>query len=242
LYKSGKAYKDTNLHVLAGDINRVQAPRPPVMYKREMVMADAPQVAHQAHEGYHFYSIPFKVNLANNEKTQIKFIDLDTISIARKYNTRVSNPLYLHGERKHGVTQYIEIKKLNIPLPKGVVRTYSKLKKQNILLGESSLGHTPKNTPIKLTLGKNFDIKVKETIQSRNDDKNYLSSKVLYSVKNNSNEKKTVELLVPFNRNKTSTINTTKPYKFKNGNQLSFKIELKAEETQKFNVSFRAKR
>ena len=242
MYKSGKAYKDTNLHVLAGDINRVQAPRPPVMYKREMVMADAPQVAHQAHEGYHFYSIPFKVNLANNEKTQIKFISLDTIPVSRKYNTRVSNPLYLHGERKHSVTQYIEISKLDIPLPKGVVRTYSKLKKQNILLGESSLGHTPKNTPIKLTLGKNFDIKVKETIQSRNDDKNYLSSKVLYSVKNNSNEKKTVELLVPFNRNKTSTINTTKPYKFKNGNQLSFKIELKAEETQKFNVSFRAKR
>jgi len=241
--RSGKSYKNTNLYVLAGDINRVTQPRIERRYvKAKAMMQDAPTVSHKAHEGYHFYSIPFKVNLANNEKTQIKFISKNAIPIERRYIARATNPLYLHSEIKHNVTQYIAIKKLPFPLPKGVVRTYSKLNSQNILLGESSLSHTPKETPIKLTLGKNFDLKVKESIQKRSDNKRYLDASVLYTLKNSSNEKKIIELLVPFNKNTTSTIETSKAYKFKNGNQLSFKISLNAKKTLTFLVRFRSKR
>ncbi|PHQ65494.1 MAG: hypothetical protein COB99_03645 [Sulfurimonas sp.] len=240
--RSGKAYKNTKLHVLAGDINRAQRPKPRYKYERTMAMQSAPAVAHQAHEGYHFYTIPFKVNLSNNEKTQIKFITQNTIPIKRRYTASASNPLYLHGEKKHSVTQFIEIKKLDFVLPKGVVRTYSKLNKSNILLGETSISHTPKDTPIKLTLGKNFDLKVKETIKKRSDTKSYLSATVLYTLKNSSDEKKTLELLVPFNKNTTSTIETSKKYKFKHGNKLSFKVVLDAKKTETFQVSFRSKR
>ncbi len=243
--RSGKAYKDTNLHVLAGDINRVKKtePRPSYRYKQVMsVMDSAPEVTHKAYEGYHFYTIPFKVNLANNEKTQIKFITQNDIEIKRRYSATTSNPLYLHSKKKHSVTQFIDIKKLPLPLPKGIVRTYSKLNSSNILLGESSISHTPKNTPINLTLGKNFDIKVKETTQKRSDSKKYLSSTILYTLKNTSDKKKTLELLIPFNKNDTSTIETSKKYKFKQGNKLSFKIILDANKTEVFQISFRSKR
>ncbi len=116
--RSGKAYEDTKLHVLAGDINRVQELRPQYRYDKAMVMQTAPNVSHQAHEGYHFYSVPFKVNLANNEKTQIKFISQNAIPIKRKYQATVSNPLYLQSEQKHNVSQYIEIKKPVLPSSK----------------------------------------------------------------------------------------------------------------------------
>ena len=99
----------------------------------------APDVAHIAHEGYHFYTIPFKVSLANNEKTQIKFLSQNSIDIKRKYNSTMQDPSFLSGEQKHDVTQYITLKGLDKPLPKGIVRSYSKLKDTNILLGESSL-------------------------------------------------------------------------------------------------------
>ena len=125
-----------------------------------MAVNDAPAVAHQAVEGYHLYSVPFKVSLANNEKTQIKFIDKRSLKIQRTYTAQLSNPLYLRGESKHDVTQYINLKGLDIALPKGIVRTYTKSNSQSLLLGESSLKHTPKDTPIKLKIGKNFDIKV----------------------------------------------------------------------------------
>ncbi len=240
--RSGKAYKDTNLHVLAGDINRATQAKPQYRYKSMAMMDSAQTVSHNAYEGYHFYSVDFKVNLANNEKTQIKFITQNSIPIQRKYSTTVSNPLHLYSEKKYSVTQFIEIQKLPFPLPKGVVRTYSKLNSNNILLGESSLNHTPKDTPIKLTIGKNFDLKVTETIQKRSDNKRYLDAKVLYTLKNSSNEKKTVEVLIPFNKKSTSTIDTTKAYKFKYGNQLSFKIVINAKKTEKLIVKFRSKR
>lgn len=240
--RSGKAYKNTKLHVLAGDINRAQRPKPLYKYENVRAMQSSPDVAHQAHEGYHFYTIPFKVNLTNNEKTQIKFITQNAIPIKRKYSAYMSNPLYLQGEQEHDVTQFIEIEKLDFPLPKGVVRTYSKLNKENILLGESSVSHAPRDTPINITLGKNFDLKVKETIQKRTDSKSYLNSTILYTIKNNSDEKKTLELLIPFNKNTSSTIDTSKKYEFKQGNKISFKIVLDAKKTQTFQVSFRSKR
>ncbi|MDA3907656.1 MAG: hypothetical protein PF437_01075 [Sulfurimonas sp.] len=240
--RSGKAYEDTKLYVLAGDINRAKEPKPQYRYEKAMVMQTAPEVSHQAHEGYHFYTIPFKVNLANNEKTQIKFITKNAVPIKRRYQVSVSNPLYLHSEQKHSVSQYIEINKLDFPLPKGVVRTYSKLNKKNILLGESSISHTPKDTPINLTLGKNFDLSVKESINKRSDTKEYLEASVLYSIKNSSDEKKILELLIPFNKNSTSSVKTSKDYKFKQGTKLSFKIVVDSSKTETFQVIFRSKR
>jgi len=242
--RSGKAYKNTQLNLLAGDINRAYQPRVQRRYLKSvaMVQDSAPRVEHKAYEGYHFYTVPFKVNLANNEKTQIKFITQNNINIKRKYRANLSNPLYFHSQAQHSVTQYIELEKLDIVLPKGVVRTYSKLDGKNILLGESSLSHTPKDTTIKLTIGKNFDVKVKESIVSRDDDKYYMEATVVYEVKNTSDDEKTIELLIPFNKNKTSTIKTSKPYKFVHGNKLSFKIKVDAEDSVSFKVNFRSKR
>nr|WP_321267831.1 hypothetical protein [uncultured Sulfurimonas sp.] len=238
--RSGKAYKETKLHVLAGDINRVQKEQVNYRYAKEMVVM-SPEVTHQAHEGYHFYTIPFNVNLANNEKTQIKFITQNNIDIKRLYFAKLSNPLYLQNEQKHSVTQSIEIEKLDFVLAKGVVRTYSKLNKENILLGESSLAHTPKNTPVHLRLGENFDLKVKETIQKRSDTKSYLNADVLYTLSNSSDEKKTIEILIPFNKDSSSSIDTSQTYTFKNGNNISFEISLDAKQTKTFEVSFRSK-
>ncbi|WP_324171352.1 hypothetical protein [Sulfurimonas sp.] len=241
--RSGKAYKDTKLHVLAGNINRVQKVKQSTQYTREMAaMQTSFNVSHRSYEGYHFYSVPFNVNLANNEKTQIKFITQNSIPIKRKYNATLSNPLYLNSEISHNVTQYIEIQELKIPLPKGVVRTYSKLKEENILLGESNLEHTPKDTIIKLVLGKNFDIKIKESVENYSDNDKYLDATISYTIKNSSNKKKTIELLIPFNKNSTSSVETAKSFSFKNGNLLSFKVVVEAQKSENFSVRFRSKR
>ena len=212
---SGKAFKDTNLYLLAGDINRVREHR----VQREMVkmlrVADSsPNISQQAHEGYHFYTVPFKVTLANNEKTQLKFISQKNLDIKREYSSRMNNPNYFRGEIQHNVTQYITLKGLEYPLPKGVVRTYSKLEKTNILLGESSIPHTPKNTTIKLKLGKNFDVKVKETMLNYDDGTWNLDVDIKYSIKNSSDKEKNVEILVPFNKNSGSKVSSDENYRF----------------------------
>ncbi|MEA2112065.1 MAG: hypothetical protein U9P71_08465 [Campylobacterota bacterium] len=242
--RSGKAFKDTNLHVLAGDINRAQ--RPEVKYRKAMVMsapmAEQDNVAHVAHEGYHFYSIPFKVNLANNEKTQIKFIDEKNLHVNRRYDVYLSNPNYLHGEVKRGVNQYIHFDGMDFPLPKGIVRTYSKSKGMTILLGETSIKHTAKDTPIHLRLGENFDVKVTQTVVKRNDDRRYYDATVKYVVKNSSNENKKVELQVPFNNNSTSSIDSSMAYRYKKGNLVTYTVVVNAESSESFEVNYRSKK
>jgi len=241
--RSGKSFKDTKLSLLAGDINRAE--KRPVMYKnmRAMTAMDSSaQVTHQAYEGYHFYTIPFNVTLANNEKTQIKFVTKRDISIAKEYSSMLSNPLYLRGESKASVSQYIIIKALDIPLPKGVIRSYSKLKEQTILLGESSLQHTPKDTDIKLRLGKNFDTTLTQKILSRDDSKRWYEAEVLYTLKNSSKEAKQVEILVPFNRDVDSKIKTTQKYSFTKGNLVTFSIKIEAEQTKSFKVKYESKK
>jgi len=240
--RSGKRFESTKLSLLAGDINRVH--KRPVRYKnvRSVAMMDTPRVSHKAYEGYHFYSIPFKVTLANNEKTQLKFLSRNALDITREYSTTLGNPLYLQGERKSDVMQYISFKALDVALPKGVVRTYSKLDSQSILLGETQLEHTPKNTDIKLQVGKNFDIKVTQEVLSRDDSKKWFDVEVKYSIKNSSNSTKTIELLVPFNKHEDSKIKTKHKYRFTKGNLVTFSLEVKANETKSFKVNFESKK
>lgn len=240
--RSGKKFSDTSLYVLAGEINRASKPT----IRREMIyaksMAASAPVQQEAHEGYHFYIIPFKVNLANSEKTQIKFTDKKSLKFSRKYSATLQNPLYLRGEIRSDVTQYIHLKGLDIPLPRGVVRTYSKLRDTSILLGETNIQHTPKDTDIELKLGKNFDLKVTQNVVSRDDSQRYFIADVEYKVKNSSNQTKTVELLVPFNRNKNSIVKSSQNYKFTKGNFVTFSLIIKANATKSFKVHFESKK
>lgn len=241
--RSGKAFKNTLLHVLAGDINTLKQPRQNYTLMKSMpkMEENSPAVTHQAYEGYHFYTIPFKVNLANNEKTQIKFISQDNISVQRKYKVQVSNPNYFSGEVKHEVYQHVAIKGFTFAAPKGILRSYSKLGSTNILLGESLIPHTPKDMPLSLTLGKIFDIKVKETLIKRDRSTWYHDNSVQYSIKNSSNENKTIEMLVPFSNNSSDEVKSKEKYTLIQGNILAFHILVKANTTKKFNVYYKNK-
>jgi len=240
--RSGKKFTDTKLYVLAGDINRPQRPQNIYRLTKSITSENTDKVIQQAHEGYHFYTIPFKVNIANNETTQIKYISKKNIPIKRIYKTTLSNPNYFNGETKHSVIQYIHLKGLDFPLPKGIVRSYSKLNGMTILLGETNIRHTPKKTAINLKLGKNFDLKVIQSIARRDDTKLYRDTTINYTVKNSSKNTKTVKLLIPFNKNSSSTIRTKQSYKFTKGNMVTFTVKVKGESSQSFKARFRTKR
>jgi len=238
--RSGKSYNDTQLHVLAGDVNTIQTIQPKrYRYAR---MASSESVVHQEHEGYHFYSVPFKVDISDQEKTQIKFLTKKNINIKRLYKAVVSHPRTLISQIKHSVAQIIEMQKLDTPLPKGVVRTYSPLKNQNIFLGESLISHTPKDTSVELAIGNSFDLTLKEEIVFRSDTKEHYDTTIKYTLKNSSNETKVIEVLVPFNKNSSSVVKTKEKFSYKNGNLVSFKIKLDANQENNFNVNFISKK
>ncbi len=243
--RSGKRFEDIKLNLLAGDINRAPTQR---LYadavRVEKSMAAAP-VAHQAHEGYHFYSVPFNVTIANNEKTQVKFIDQPRHKLKRLYDVRMQHPFNTAQEQKRPVNQYVELSKFSMPLPGGIVRTYSKAGDTTVLLGETRLENTPKNEKVKLRIGTNFDLIAKNKLVERSDDSRYYGAKVAYTLINRSDSAKTVDVDIPGIVERTkhlSTIKTRLPYTRPDGYTLRFAITLKAGETKTWDVSYRTKK
>lgn len=239
--RSGKRFDNTKLSLLAGNIQKkpIQVQR---LYKNMHAMNDSVKVEEKPFEGYHLYTIPFPVTIADNEITQIKFVQENNITIQRLYYATLSNPFYLKGEKKSDVSQFIAFKGLGIPLPKGEVRIYSQLNKQTILLGENSIKHTPKETTVKLKMGTNFDVKVTQKTTKRSDTDVWLNVDVAYTLSNNSDTNKTVELFVPFNTHKDSTIRTDETYTFTKGNLVTFSINVEANSTKEFNVNYESKK
>ncbi|MEA1955693.1 MAG: hypothetical protein U9N02_04280 [Campylobacterota bacterium] len=240
---SGKKFKNTQLSILAGNINLIKERN--IIQKNIRMMSssdNATEVKHKNHEGYHIYKIPNKVELSNNEITQIKFLTKENIYIEKKYESTMSYPRYLNSERKHTVIQYIDIKNLNIPIPNGTVNIYSKLDNNTIFLGQDKIDNTSKNRPIKIKIGINFNISVIEQIIKKDNNKKYFNSTINYTVKNDSNKDKIIEVLVPFNRNKNSIINTEQDYKLTKSNLISFNIFVKANSLKSFIVNYKNKK
>jgi len=238
---SGKSFRNTKLSLLAGDISRVYH-KERHLYKTTALRSPAPRVKEQSLEGYHFYTIPFKVTLANNEKTQIKFLDKNSLKIKRFYSAQMSNPLYLKTQREHAVKQSFLLDALDVALPKGSIRVYTKLDKQTILLGEQHLPHTASNTPLSITVGKNFDLKVTESIISRADTQTHFSVDVLYTLQNSSDTNKSINLLVPFNRQESSKVTSDVAHTFVKGNLLNFLVKIPAKQTENFKVHYESKK
>ncbi|WP_280332327.1 hypothetical protein [Sulfurimonas sp. C5] len=240
--RSGKSFKNSSLAFLAGDVNFVQNPTP-IAYKTMATLAESDMMPQeQSFSGYHYYKLPFKVNLPNNEKTQIKFLSLPSLKIAREYISTVQNPLYLHGEQKSSVMQEVSFQNGAQVLPKGVVRVYGKLDGQKILLGESNINHTPKNETLHLGIGKEFDLEVMQTLLQRDEQKHHISSAIQYSVKNSSKEEKTVTLRIPFYKERSAKVYSKEKYTYTKGNLVTFILPVKANTTKKFTVKFEKNR
>jgi len=240
--RSGKSFSNTQLALVAGDVNRVNKIDTRVHKEQLVYAAKAMDVKQEAFEGYHYYTIPFRVSLANNEKTQIKFLQKENLNVEREYEATLTNPLYLGSESKVPVMQYATFKGLDAPLPKGVLRTYGTLHEKTVLLGESSISHTPKGEQIKALLGKNFDLSVTQKplkLQSAN---SWISSDVAYSLRNASDAPKEITLLIPFTTEAGSIVESSQSYTITKGNFVTFKLLVDANSTQEFTVHFESRK
>lgn len=240
---SGKSFQNASLSFLAGDVNFANKPTPRA-YKAMAMMAesDALAVQEQSFSGYHHYKLPFKVDLSDQQTTQVKFLSLEGVKIKRSYIANLQNPLYFRGEQQSSVTQQISFKAPKQPLPSGTMRVYGKLDGESVLLGESQINHTPKNAQVDLNIGKEFDLKVTQTLLQRDEQKHSLYAKLLYTLKNSSKEKKTFTLQVPFEKSNTSKVTSQEKYSYTKGNLVTFIIELKPNTTKQFKVEFQRKR
>jgi hypothetical protein len=167
--RSGAAYPNAKLQLVAGDINLVQEElgrgRPlPIMAKAGAAEAEMSQ---EALFEYHLYTMERPTTIADNQTKQVALMSATSVPVKKELLFQGQNYYYsrqygeLGQKLKAGV--FIEFtnkgEDLGIPLPKGVVRVYKKDSKGNAqFIGEDRIDHTPKNETVRLKLGDAFDV------------------------------------------------------------------------------------
>lgn len=213
---SGTGYKDAQLKLVAGDVNRIRDEMVEMRFQAaDMAMpAAAPtQVAQREFFEYQLYEIARPVTVGNNETKQVEFVTRAGVAANTFYVYDGSAPFYGYGyaieDQYYGQTgittvgSYLEFSTgeesgVNADLPAGRVRVYQEdTDGAALLIGENTIKHTPKGEDIQLYLGNAFDL----VGERRQVDFRYVGSRVLqetYEIKlRNRKDDDTVEIRVP---------------------------------------------
>jgi len=164
---SGVAYRQAQVQLVAGELNRVREPVVAPM-ARGMVMAEAaPPPAEEAFSEYHLYTLPRATDIQNNQTKQVALLTASGIPVTRELVVR-GQPMPYRSETADGwVRQAVESRlrftnqegSLGVPLPAGVVRVYAQDSRGNAqFVGEDRIDHTPKGETLTLKLGESFDV------------------------------------------------------------------------------------
>ncbi len=178
--RSGATYEEAKLKLVAGDIHRAEE----LDYAVEKVAyeeapAAAPSVQERTFFEYHLYEVQRPVTVRDNQTKQVEFASATDVPAekffvydgapARFYGYAVDDPSYgtLTDKKVAVMLEFFngEEQGLGIALPKGKIRVYKKdVDGSELLVGEDSIDHTPKDESIQLSLGNAFDI-VGERVQ-----------------------------------------------------------------------------
>jgi hypothetical protein len=181
--QSGKSFDRARIKLMAGDVNKVQPPRPRYrMAMKAAVMAEAADaggmVTEKAFDEYHLYTMERPSTLRDREIKQVEFVrganiqakpiyvydgaqvqgfegwNYDMIRENREYGTQSNKKVTVVREFRNAETNH-----LGLPLPKGKLRFYRRdTDGQLQFTGENVIDHTPKDELIRVTLGNAFDL------------------------------------------------------------------------------------
>ncbi|MCL2485030.1 MAG: DUF4139 domain-containing protein, partial [Endomicrobia bacterium] len=160
--RSGAAYKNAKLKLVAGDVNIVRprmnyAYAEDAMYKSAvpMMAGGAPSFQEKSFFEYHIYELQRKTDLKNNEIKQIEFTSARNIPINKvfTFNASVNPKVTVNLEFKNS-----EDNNLGMPLPKGRVRVFKYDGDSMEFVGEDQIDHTPKDAKLSIYTGNAFDI------------------------------------------------------------------------------------
>jgi hypothetical protein len=173
--KSGTAYQNALLKLVAGDIHRVQ---PEVRFDRMAPKAAAkeavPQFKEEAFFEYHLYTLDRRTTIKDNQTKQMTLLDANQVPVKKLFIFSGVPQYYFYrydqrAKQKVGVfLELVNAKKdnLGMPLPKGTVRVYKQDRDGGLqFVGEDQIDHTPKDEKFKLKIGEAFDV-VGERVQT----------------------------------------------------------------------------
>ena len=168
--KSGAAYRDARLKLVAGDVNRV---RDDIRYAKKAMRTGAavpaqPQFKEEGFFEYHIYTLQRPSTIKENQTKQISLVTAEAIPVRKEFLLKGTDSpyygIYSEPEGNLKVAVYVEManrkeNSLGMPLPKGTIRVYKKDSDASLqFIGEDAIDHTPKDEKVRIKLGDAFDV------------------------------------------------------------------------------------
>ncbi len=176
--RSGAAYRDATLKLIAGEVQTIADVVPPPMYRGMgmPVPEAAPSFVEESFFEYHIYNLSRKTTIGNNQTKQISLLEAFGTKIGKEYITRGERHYFTSSLQRGLLKQKVDVvisfknseeNNLGMPLPKGIIRLYKKDSKGSLqFIGEDRIEHTPRNEEVRLRVGEAFDV-VAERRQTR---------------------------------------------------------------------------
>ncbi len=169
--KSGAAYEDAKLKLVAGEVQRVQAAMEEMDYKLGMAMVAkgrAPQFAEEGFFEYHIYDLQRQTTIKDKQTKQISLLEAGGIKAEKEFLVygiqRFFTQYYRPQNPKQPVSVYVKFRNsqenhLGMPLPAGVLRLYKEDSQKSLqFAGEDRIEHTPKDEEVRVKVGEAFDV------------------------------------------------------------------------------------
>ena len=169
---TGTSYKNAELKLVAGDVQRLAPPPPPMALDDAMPVPSAapapPQFKEEGLFEYHLYALDRPTNILDKEQKQVSLLSASDIKLDKKLIFFGASQWFrgnygqIATNQKVGV--YLDIQNeeknhLGMPLPKGTVRVYKSDKSgAKQFVGEDAIDHTPRDEKIRIKLGEAFDV------------------------------------------------------------------------------------
>lgn len=241
---SGAAFKNAKLKLIAGEINRAE--RPTLRRDRlESVAMMSPKAAGNFEQQdvfeYKSYDLQRSTDINDKENKQISLFDAKDVKIQKKYaiNTYQYNSI---TKGKVNVTINFENKdknSLGIPFPYGKARIFESGEKNDDLVGEDFIDHTPEGEKITLNVGTAFDVLYEQKVlKERNITDKVRESESEITIKNRKDEDIIVEVTHSIGNN-WEIIEKTHDFEQKDSSNILFKIPVKKKAEAKLKLKVR---
>lgn len=178
---SGISYPDTQLKLIAGDVQILSLPidDEPMFELSSVLEADeyaTTGFVEKPFFEYHMYTLPRRVSIDQNTTQQlVLFPPVDEVKIEKLliYHALPDTTSFFHNEsldstlfvdpEYNKLEVYLkfdnkEANKLGLPLPRGKVRAFKKNGDALEFVGEGLIDHTAKNQEVLINLGQSFDV------------------------------------------------------------------------------------
>ncbi len=227
--RSGKAFNDVTLKLIAGDVNQIRQQYYKANYDRGMEIDSAagmaaPSFEEKAFHDFHMYTLDQKVSFANNQTKQMELYSPHDVMASSIYEY----PTFASGV--NSIIRFVntEDQGLGKPLPKGSIKVYKADSDGNMeFIGEDSIAHTSVNEELNITTGRAFDLVASTQVRNQKSVSNRVSEREIHvSLKNNSKEIKRINVVHQLSGN-AKIVETQLRYAFDpQKNKVTYQVEL----------------